>query len=90
VRTRDKGERVEVRIRDNGTGIPHELLDKVFNPFLTTKPSGVGTGLGLSISHDIIVGYHQGTLRLESVEGEFAELILELPKLSRSSGRSAP
>jgi signal transduction histidine kinase len=80
VRTRDMGERVEVRIRDNGTGIPNELLDKVFNPFLTTKPTGVGTGLGLSISHDIIVGHHHGDIRLESVEGEFTELILELPK----------
>jgi signal transduction histidine kinase len=80
VRTRDKGERVEVRLRDNGTGIPNALIDKVFNPFLTTKPAGVGTGLGLSISHDIIVGYHHGDIRLESVEGEFTELTIELPK----------
>jgi PAS domain S-box-containing protein len=80
VRTRDLGNRVEVRIRDNGTGVPSTLVDKVFDPFLTTKPTGEGTGLGLSISHDIITGYHQGDLRLESVEGEFAEFTLELPK----------
>jgi two-component system NtrC family sensor kinase len=80
VRTRDLGERVEVRLRDNGTGIPSSLVGRVFEPFLTTKPAGEGTGLGLSISHDIIVGSHQGDLRLESVEGEFTELIIELPK----------
>jgi signal transduction histidine kinase len=80
VRTRDLGNRVEVRIRDNGTGVPSTLVDKIFDPFLTTKPTGEGTGLGLSISHDIITGYHQGDLRLESVEGEFAEFTLELPK----------
>ncbi len=80
VRTRSLGDRVEVRIRDNGTGIPNSLVGKVFDPFLTTKPAGEGTGLGLSISHDIIVGYHQGNIRVESVDGEFAEMIIELPR----------
>ncbi|MDY7228105.1 trifunctional serine/threonine-protein kinase/ATP-binding protein/sensor histidine kinase [Hyalangium rubrum] len=80
IRTRDVGEHVEVRVRDNGTGIPEELLGKVFNPFFTTKPAGEGTGLGLSLSHDIIVGGHQGRILVESVEGEFTELRVELPK----------
>jgi histidine kinase len=78
--TRDRGHRVEVRVRDNGTGIPKDLLGKVFDPFFTTKPAGEGTGLGLSLSHDIVVGGHQGLMSLESVEGEFTELIIELPK----------
>jgi signal transduction histidine kinase len=82
--TRDLGERVEVRVRDNGTGIPESLISKVFDPFFTTKPAGEGTGLGLSLSHDIVVGGHQGSMRLESVEGEFTELIIELPR--RASG----
>ncbi|ADO69077.1 trifunctional serine/threonine-protein kinase/ATP-binding protein/sensor histidine kinase [Stigmatella aurantiaca] len=80
VRTRSRGDLVEVRLRDNGTGIPQDLLGKVFSPFFTTKPAGEGTGLGLSLSHDIVVGGHQGHIRLESMEGEFAELIIELPK----------
>ncbi|ADO72242.1 Sensor protein [Stigmatella aurantiaca DW4/3-1] len=80
IRTRALGERVEIRLRDNGLGIPKALLGKVFNPFFTTKPAGEGTGLGLSISHDIIVGGHQGDIRVESVEGEFTELIIEVPR----------
>ncbi|HVG62130.1 MAG TPA: GAF domain-containing sensor histidine kinase [Hyalangium sp.] len=78
--TRELGDRVEVRVRDNGTGIAEPLISKVFDPFFTTKPAGEGTGLGLSLSHDIVVGGHQGSMRLESVEGEFTELIIELPK----------
>ncbi len=85
VSTRDLGERVEVRVRDNGMGIPEPLLGKVFNPFFTTKPAGEGTGLGLSLSHNIVVGGHQGSMRLESVEGEFTELIIELPKRAPSA-----
>ncbi|MDY7233303.1 ATP-binding protein [Hyalangium rubrum] len=80
VRTQARGEWVEIRLRDNGTGIPHVRLGKVFEPFFTTKPAGEGSGLGLSLSHNIIVGHHQGRLRVESVEGEFSELIIELPK----------
>jgi predicted ATPase/signal transduction histidine kinase len=80
VTTRGRGARVEVRIRDNGIGIPAAHLGRVFDPFFTTKPPGEGTGLGLSISHDIIVGKHQGGLRLESTEGEFTEAIIDLPR----------
>jgi predicted ATPase/signal transduction histidine kinase len=78
--TRNRGARVEVRIRDNGIGIPAAQLGRVFDPFFTTKPSGEGTGLGLSISHDIIVGRHQGRLHLESSEGEYTEAIIDLPR----------
>ncbi len=71
---------VEIRIRDNGKGIPQEILDKVFNPFFTTKPAGQGTGLGLSLSFDIIVQEHHGEMKVESKEGEFAEFIIRIPK----------
>jgi predicted ATPase/signal transduction histidine kinase/tRNA A-37 threonylcarbamoyl transferase component Bud32 len=84
VRTADRGERVEILIRDNGTGIPESVLGRIFTPFFTTKPPGDGTGLGLSISHDIVVGQHQGDIRFRTVEGEFAEAIIELPKRSTS------
>jgi signal transduction histidine kinase len=86
VQTRDLGHRVEVRIRDNGQGIPEAIRDKVFNPFFTTKPTGVGTGLGLSLSYDIVVQGHQGEIRVESDEGEFAEFIVILPKASNAGG----
>ena len=72
------GHAVEVRVRDNGPGIPEELLPKIFNPFFTTKPAGAGTGLGLSISYDIIVRGHGGTLRAES-EMDRTEFIVTLP-----------
>ncbi len=80
VRTKDLGDRVEIRIRDNGNGVPEAMRDKIFNPFFTTKPAGKGTGLGLSITHDVIVRQHQGELRLESVEGQFAALVVVLPR----------
>ncbi len=67
--TRDLGDRVEIRIRDNGTGIPPEVKQKMFNPFFTTKPAGEGTGLGLSMSHDIIVKQHGGTIDVETEPG---------------------
>ncbi|MCI1189957.1 ATP-binding protein [Hymenobacter sp. DH14] len=70
---------VEVRIRDNGTGMPAEVQARVFQPFFTTKPVGEGTGLGLSLSHDIVTSGHGGTLRVESREGEGTEFILSLP-----------
>ncbi|MEI7500464.1 MAG: ATP-binding protein [Bacteroidota bacterium] len=78
--TRNLGAQVEIRIQDNGNGIPPLLLEKIFNPFFTTKPAGSGTGLGLSISYDIIVNQHQGELKVETTEGEFAEFIIRLPK----------
>jgi signal transduction histidine kinase len=81
VSTKNLDGAVEVRVRDNGKGIPAEYLQKVFEPFFTTKPTGEGTGLGLSISYDIVVGTHQGEIRVESEEGEFAEFIIRIPKV---------
>jgi signal transduction histidine kinase len=72
--------KIEIRIRDNGNGIPQDIREKIFNPFFTTKPTGQGTGLGLSISHDIIVQEHRGEIRVETEEGKFAEFVVRLPK----------
>jgi signal transduction histidine kinase len=80
VRTIDRDDHVEIRIRDNGSGIPKNIIQDIWTPFFTTKPAGAGTGLGLSISHDIIVGAHRGTMHVESMEGEFAEFILTIPR----------
>jgi signal transduction histidine kinase len=80
VSTKDLEDRALVRIRDNGTGVARSILGKVYDPFFTTKPPGEGTGLGLSISHDIVVGAHRGTMTLDSVEGEWTEVSIELPK----------
>jgi signal transduction histidine kinase len=82
--TRNLGDRVEIRIRDNGTGIPPEIRDKMFNPFFTTKPAGEGTGLGLSISHDIIVKQHSGSIDVEAQPGEFTEFTIILPRVAAS------
>ena len=79
--TRNLGDRVEIRIRDNGTGIPPEIRDKMFNPFFTTKPAGEGTGLGLSISHDIIVKQHAGSIDVETKPDEFTEFTIILPRV---------
>jgi len=80
IRTLSKNGHVEIRIHDNGPGIPHEVRDKIFNPFFTTKPTGEGnTGLGLSISYDIIVQQHHGKLEVESDPGNFTEFIISLP-----------
>jgi GAF domain-containing protein len=78
--TRGLSDRVEIRIRDNGTGIPPEVKDKMFNPFFTTKPAGEGTGLGLSMSHDIIVKQHGGTIDVETEPGVCTEFIITLPR----------
>jgi signal transduction histidine kinase len=78
--TRNLGDCVEIRIRDNGTGIPPEIRDKMFNPFFTTKPAGEGTGLGLSISHDIIVKQHSGSIEIDSEPGEYTEVRIILPR----------
>ena len=80
VKTRNLGNQIEVRIRDNGNGIPEAVREKLFTPFFTTKPPGKGTGLGLSISYDVIVHQHSGQLFFESEEGRFAEFIIHLPK----------
>jgi two-component system, NtrC family, sensor kinase len=79
--TKNLGDRVEIRIRDNGTGIPSEVKDKIFNPFFTTKPTGEGTGLGLSISHDIIVKQHSGSIEVDKKPGEFTEIRMLLPRV---------
>jgi GAF domain-containing protein len=86
--TKDLGNKVEIRIRDNGTGIPAEVGEKMFNPFFTTKPAGEGTGLGLSMSHDIIVKQHGGRIDVETEPGQFTEFIIVLPRTSNHSGKS--
>jgi two-component system NtrC family sensor kinase len=78
--TKNLGDKVEIRIRDNGTGIPEGVKEKIFNPFFTTKPSGEGTGLGLSISHDIIVKQHGGSIEVETEPGVFTEFKIVLPR----------
>jgi two-component system, NtrC family, sensor kinase len=80
--TRNLGDKVEIRIRDNGIGIPPELKEKIFNPFFTTKPAGEGTGLGLSMSHDIVVKRHRGTIDVNSEPGVFTEFTITLPRTS--------
>jgi two-component system NtrC family sensor kinase len=78
--TKNLGDRVEIRIRDNGTGIPPEAREKMFNPFFTTKPAGEGTGLGLSITHDIIVKQHSGSIEVDTQPGEYTEVRIVLPR----------
>ena len=78
--TKNLGDRVEVRIRDNGTGMTPDVKEKMFNPFFTTKPTGEGTGLGLSISHDIIVKQHAGSIEVDTQLGEFTEIRVILPR----------
>jgi two-component system NtrC family sensor kinase len=86
--TRNLGNDVEIRIRDNGTGIPDEVKEKMFNPFFTTKPAGEGTGLGLSMSHDIIVKQHGGTIDVETQPGQFTEFRIVLPRTANSASKN--
>jgi PAS domain S-box-containing protein len=86
VATRDAGDGVEVKVRDNGTGIPPAIRDRLFQPFFTTKPTGEGTGLGLSISYDIVTQGHGGTIAVDSEEGSFTEFTIRLPR----GGAAAP
>ena len=90
--TKNLGDSVEIRIRDNGTGIPPEVRERMFNPFFTTKPAGEGTGLGLSISHDIIVKQHGGSIEVDTKPGEFTEFRIVLPRavasVNKSEGRA--
>jgi signal transduction histidine kinase len=86
--TRNLGDAVEIRIRDNGTGIPQEVRDKMFNPFFTTKPAGEGTGLGLSMSHDIIVKQHGGTIDVDTEPGQFTEFRIVLPRTSNPPNKN--
>ena len=69
---------VKISVKDNGNGIPQKVLDKIFQPFFTTKPTGQGTGLGLSLSYDIVKA-HGGELKVETKEGEGSEFIIQLP-----------
>jgi len=85
VATRELGDAVEVRVRDNGVGIAPEIRDKLFQPFFTTKPTGEGTGLGLSISYDIVTQQHGGTIEVYSRVGEFAEFAIRLPRTRAST-----
>jgi GAF domain-containing protein len=82
--TKNLGDSIEIRIRDNGIGIPPEVREKLFNPFFTTKPPGEGTGLGLSISHDIIVKQHGGSIEVDTQPGEFTEFRIVLPRAGAS------
>ena len=78
--TRDQGDQVEIRVRDNGTGIASDVREKIFEPFFTTKPAGEGTGLGLSLSYDIVVKQHGGQLIVDSRPNEFTEFCITLPR----------
>src|SRR5208282_5739043 len=88
VATKNLGNSVEIRIRDNGAGIPAEVKEKLFNPFFTTKPAGEGTGLGLSISHDIVVKQHGGSIEVDTRPGEFTEFRIVLPRAGASLNKS--
>jgi signal transduction histidine kinase len=89
IATRDLGDAVEVKVRDNGIGIPAEVRDKLFQPFFTTKPTGEGTGLGLSISYDIVTQQHGGTIGVESEVGSFTEFTVRLPRIARVASAKA-
>ena len=86
--TKNLGDRIEIRIRDNGTGIPPEVREQMFNPFFTTKPAGEGTGLGLSLTHDIIVKQHGGSIEVDTKPGEFTEFRIVLPRGAAAIGQS--
>src|SRR5712672_3237617 len=86
--TKSLGNRVEIRIRDNGTGIPLEVKEKMFNPFFTTKPAGEGTGLGLSMSHDIVVKQHGGKIDVDTKPGVFTEFIITLPRTGAAQAQA--
>ena len=77
--TKKLGEYVEIKIRDNGIGIPQAIIEKLFNPFFTTKPKGKGTGLGLSLSRDIITNIHKGKIEISSEENEYTEFTIQIP-----------
>jgi signal transduction histidine kinase len=89
VTTQDCGEAVEIRVRDNGTGIPSDIRDKLFQPFFTTKPTGEGTGLGLSISWDIVTQEHGGTIEVNTEVGEFTEFAIRLPRTRQAAATTS-
>ncbi|MFN9998857.1 MAG: sensor histidine kinase [bacterium] len=77
--TRQEGNQVVIEVADNGTGMPDQVKEKIFQPFFTTKPTGEGTGLGLSLSYDIVTKGHGGELRVETKEGIGSEFIIQFP-----------
>ena len=81
VGTKKINDKIEIRVKDNGNGIPQKVVDKIFQPFFTTKPTGQGTGLGLSLSYDIVKA-HGGEIRVNTSEGEFTEFVVQLPILA--------
>ena len=90
VATRDLGEAVEIRVRDNGVGIPPKHRERLFQPFFTTKPTGEGAGLGLSISYDIVTHEHGGTITVDSEPDVFTEFTIRMPRRqSAPLGRAA-
>ena len=89
VATRDLGDAIEVRVRDNGTGIAPEIEDKSFQPFVTTKPTGEGTGLGLSIAYDIVTQQHGGTIEVDSTFGQVTEFTIRLPRTRLTTAEAA-
>ena len=78
VSTKKLSGKIELRVKDNGMGIPEKTMEKIFQPFFTTKPAGQGTGLGLSLSYDIVKA-HNGSLHVDSIEGKYTEFIVTLP-----------
>jgi two-component system, NtrC family, sensor kinase len=84
--TRNRGDCVEIIIRDNGPGIPAGVREKMFNPFFTTKPAGEGTGLGLSLSHDIVVKQHGGSIEVDTELGQYTEFRIRLPRITAPTG----
>ena len=79
IKTKSLNNHIEIRVKDNGNGIPLNIIDKIFQPFFTTKPTGQGTGLGLSLAYDIITKGHGGELKVETKEGEGLIFTIELP-----------
>jgi signal transduction histidine kinase len=79
VTTKKINDKIEISVKDNGNGIPRKVVDKIFQPFFTTKPTGQGTGLGLSLSYDIITKGHDGEINVNTNEGKGAEFIISLP-----------
>ena len=79
VSTKKTDGKIEIVVKDNGNGIPQKVMNKIFQPFFTTKPAGQGTGLGLSLSYDIIKA-HGGNIRVETREGEFTEFVIQIPE----------
>jgi signal transduction histidine kinase len=90
VSTRQLPDQVEVRVRDNGTGMPESVRSKIFQPFFTTKPTGQGTGLGLSLSYDIVTKGHGGQLQVDSEEGAYTEIIVLLIIAAPTPAGQAP